>query len=351
MKAVAVINTNDVQIVDDVPIPQHGEYEALVKVHACGLCSGTDLAIIDGHMTKADRFAGFPTILGHEGCGEIVAVGKKVRYLHIGDRVIHPNLRTNVGNGYTKTYGGMAEYGLVCDNRSFIEDGHSPNDLPFPLQGFIPSDFDYIDGGVLLSLCESYSAVNNLDIQQNHDILVYGDGPMGQMISKFMKLRGAHSIIMVGHNYDRLAHAKSVSGVDFCINSKTEDTVSIIGNRLFDVVVDAVGSTKLLCEGSYFVKKGGIIASIGVLNQNDRCMNLRNIQNGVKLYMLNYPVGEYSIMPETVGLIQRKLIVPKDYYSHVLPFTQINQAISLIRTRKALKVILSFDNISDSLRV
>ena len=101
-----------VQVVDNVPIPEPGDYEMLVKVHACGFCSGTDFHIINGRMTKKERFFGFPTILGHEGAGEVVKLGKKVRNYKLGDRFIHPNLRPEVGNGYTKTFGGMAEYGL-----------------------------------------------------------------------------------------------------------------------------------------------------------------------------------------------------------------------------------------------
>ena len=92
MKAVAVMSAGQVQVVDNVPIPEPGDYEMLVKVHACGFCSGTDFHIINGRMTKKERFFGFPTILGHEGAGEVVKLGKKVRNYKLGDRFIHPCL-------------------------------------------------------------------------------------------------------------------------------------------------------------------------------------------------------------------------------------------------------------------
>ena len=99
MKAIAVMGPNDIRVVDNVPKPVLGDYEALVKVHACGFCNGTDMQIITG--TGGDLGNGvsiYPTVLGHEGAGEIVAVGKKVRHIHVGERWIHPNLYPDVGN-------------------------------------------------------------------------------------------------------------------------------------------------------------------------------------------------------------------------------------------------------------
>ena len=337
------MQAGDVRVVDDVPIPEYGDYEMLIKVHACGLCTGTDFNIINGFMTKDDRFMGYPTILGHEGCGEVIAVGSKVRNYQIGDRVIHPNLRPNVGNGYTKTYGGMAQYGLINDDKAMLEDGYAEADLPFKLQGRVPRDFDYVDGGILLSMCESHSAAINLGVTAGQDVLVYGAGPMGQMLSKFMKLRNVNSITMIDHNDDRLRHAMEVAGVDRTANSKKTDINAFLGDQRFDLVVDAVGSTEVIIEGSQRLRNGGKVASLGVLKENDRTINLRDLKNNTSLHMLNYPVGEYDIMAKTVEMIQAGVINPKDYYSHVLPYTEIQQALELVRTRKALKVILTID--------
>ena len=344
MKGVAVFGPNDVRIVDDIPVPEYGDYEALVKVHACGLCTGTDFKIIGGQMTqKEDRFAGYPTILGHEGCGEIIAVGSKVKHYKIGDRFIHPNLRPNVGNGYTKTFGGMAQYGLINDNQAMLDDGLTKEDFPFPLQGNIPSDFDYVDGGVLLSMCESHSAALNLKIQPGQDVLIFGAGPMGQMLAKFMKIYGANSITMVDHHDERLQHATDVAGVDYVINSNNIELSKALGTQKFDVAVDAVGSTAIILEASKRLKVGGTVGSIGVLKLGDRNINIRELQNGTSLLMLNFPVGEYAIMPRTVEMIKEGMINPKDYYSHVLPYTEIEEAMRLVRSRKAFKVILTID--------
>ena len=150
MEAIAVLSAGDVQLVNDVPKPIPSGYEALIQVHACGICSGTDSQIIAG--TLKTGFGGFPTILGHEGAGEVVAVGNKVRHIQIGDRYIHPNLHTDVGNGYSKTHGSMAQFGLVCDRQAMLEDGYSEDQIPFLKQHSFPKTMSYHDASVLLSL-------------------------------------------------------------------------------------------------------------------------------------------------------------------------------------------------------
>ena len=78
MKAIAVMGPNDIRVVDDVPKPVLGDYEALVKVHACGFCNGTDMQIITGTGGDLGNSVSiYPTVLGHEGAGEVVAVAKR----------------------------------------------------------------------------------------------------------------------------------------------------------------------------------------------------------------------------------------------------------------------------------
>ena len=186
MKAIAVIKPDEVKVVHDVPVPEPGDYEALVKVHACAFCNGTDMQVI--HGTIQHDFLGYPTILGHEGAGEVIKVGSKVRNIKVGDRYIHNNLHDNVGNGYSRTYGGFAQYGIVSDNAAMLEDGYSKKDFPFVKQHKFPADIDYTDATLLLSLAECCSAAKNFGVCEGKDVIIYGDGPMGIATSFFCKL-------------------------------------------------------------------------------------------------------------------------------------------------------------------
>ncbi len=80
--------------IEEVPIPQPGTGQVLVKVHACGMC-GTDLHAASGDWPAKPKP---PFIPGHEGVGHVAAVGPGVTHLREGDRVGVPWLRTACGH-------------------------------------------------------------------------------------------------------------------------------------------------------------------------------------------------------------------------------------------------------------
>lgn len=345
MKGVVVTEENTVIIADDIPVPELGPYDCLCRVHACGFCTGTDFGIIHGKANAAQGFCGFPTVLGHEGAGEVIRTGEKVRHIKLGDRFIHPNLRPDVGNGYTKTYGGMAQFGLVCDQRAMVEDGVCEETaVPFyQKQGRFPPSIDFPDAAVLLSLCECHSAARNFGVKPGDRVLFYGAGPMGTALARFMKLYGAGEITVIDGIEERLEYSKRVAGTDRTLNFRKSCLSEAIGRERFDLVVDAVGSSALVLEGSQYLKEGGCLGSLGVLKAGDTMLDASRLKNNVRLHMLNFPYGEYDILPETVKLIEQGAVNPKDFYSHVIPFTEIERAMKLLETREAFKVVLDFD--------
>lgn len=343
MKAIAVMAPGVVRVVDDVPKPVLGDYEALIKVHTCGFCNGTDMQIIRG--TGGDLGNGvslYPTVLGHEGAGEVIAVGKKVRHIHVGERWIHPNLYPNVGNGYTKTHGSMAQYGMVSDNQAMLEDGFSERDFPWVKQHRFPDTISYEDAGVLLSLAESHSAAKNFGVTEGTEVLIYGAGPMGISLALFCGLRGGH-VTQIDKIQDRLELAKRIAKTEHTICSSVEDVDEALHGKKFDVAIDIVGHTDIIYEATRHLKPGGRVGSMGVLQSSDLMIDTSRLQDNTCLHMLNFPYGEYAIMDETIALIEAGKVDPKDFYSHVLPYEKIDEAIELTRTKQALKVILSFE--------
>ena len=344
MKAVVVTDVGKVEIRDDVPIPEITDYEVLCRNHACGICSGTDFQIINGTLEEEAGFCGYPVVLGHEGAGEIIAVGSKVRYLSVGQRCIHSNLRPDVGNGYKKAYGGMAEYGIGVDFRAMVEDGLCDQEhLPFAGKFHtFPDCISYQDAGLLLSLSECHSAAKNFGAKEGDRVLVYGAGPMGTALSLFMRLRGIAHLTVIDSVPERLENVKLIARADRTVNFAETPVSEALKNEKFDLVVDAVGSRNILMEGSYMLKPGGKVCSLGVLKKADREVAVSRLQNNTCLHMLNQPYGEYAIMDDTIEMIVRGDIRPRDFYSHVVYFEEIDRALDLVRSRKALKVVLDF---------
>jgi len=86
MKALVVPAAGRLEI-REIPQPQVGPYDALVKIEVCGICNSTDHKLIVGQMYWAPPF---PFVLGHESVGRVVEVGAKVRKFKPGDRVTRP---------------------------------------------------------------------------------------------------------------------------------------------------------------------------------------------------------------------------------------------------------------------
>lgn len=339
MKSVAVTAPGRLRVVNDVPLPEPGDYEALVRVRACGFCNGTDMQILQGTLSAHGGMKPLPTLLGHEGAGEVVAVGRKVRHIRKGDRFLHPNLRP--AGGYTVTYGGMSDYGLVADHRAMLEDG-CDGPLPFYKKfAGLPPDISFTDGAMLLSLAESLSAALNTGCGPGKTALVYGAGPMGLALMKCMRLLGAAQVVAVDRLPERLEPAVSVGGADLAVNSADEPVSRALGAARFDIVVDAVGSTQVLLEGSGLLRPFGRLCSMGVLRGDDSILDVTRLQNNTMLQMLNLPYGEYDLMDRTIGLVRRGLLNPRKFYSHVLPRDDIEACVGLVRDKRALKVILT----------
>lgn len=351
MKAIAVVAPNEVRIVDDLPTPEPGDYEALVKVHSCGFCNATDFHVIGGSLAKEEGMGAFPTILGHEACGDIVELGAKCRYLKLGDRFIRPNLHPPATR-YTLTYGNMCQYALVCDHRAMLEDGYTEEQLPFygsALLGYapnfaqIPNEIDPIDGGVILSLCECFGAVKDFGIGKDASVLVYGCGPMGLASMHIMKALEVSRIVAIDGIEDRLEVALNKVGVDRVINFTRENVAEALGGEEFDFVYDAVGSAAIIEEGSHFLRAGGAVCCLGVLGTDKNMVNMHRVKNNTSIHAHMYPYKRFSFVPEVSRLILEGRLNPKDFYSHVLPMEEIHRAMELVRSKQALKVILKID--------
>ena len=340
MKAVVVESKGVLAICDDVPMPVIGPYDALVRIETCGFCNGTDTRIINGELTREQKFEPYPTVLGHEAAGIVLEVGSKVRNIAVGEKRIAVRGSNTAGTRYSSTHGQMAEYGMISDWPVIAAAGLPVPDEAWTSPALLPDDFDLVDAGVLLPLCECMSAVRHFGIGPNTDVLIYGAGPMGLALMQYMRIEGAKSITCIDNVPSRLEAAKRIAKVDRVINFSTENVNSVLKNELFDRVVDAVGLSSVVNEASHRLRPFGTVCSLGVLRKDDNTVNLTTLKNNTRVHMLNFPYKEYDVLDENIDLIRRGLVNPKDYYSHILPMEQVEEALRLVNEKQAVKVIL-----------
>jgi threonine dehydrogenase-like Zn-dependent dehydrogenase len=262
MKALTWHGRKDVRV-EEVPDPQIIDpTDAIVEVTASAIC-GSDLHIYHGfvsHMKKGD-------ILGHEFAGRVIAVGKDVRRVKVGDRVVasftiscgqcvycrkgqfalcnksNPNgkkLQELVGYqtaglyGYSQLYGGFAggqaEYVRVpfADVGALVLPDAVSEEMALFLSDIFPT---------------GYMAAENCDIKPGQTVAVWGLGPVGQFAVRSAFMFGAQRVIGIDRFPERIALAQEAGAIciDYSRHSDLTELKDITDGFGPDACIDAVG--------------------------------------------------------------------------------------------------------------
>lgn len=263
MKAVCWHGAMDMRV-ETVPDPKLlNPQDAIVKITSTAIC-GSDLHIYNGFIPTMQ--AG--DIVGHEFMGEVVEVGREVKRLKVGDRVVVP-FPISCGQCFFC----KSDLWSLCDNSNpdswMIEKlyGHSPAALfgyshlfggyaggqaeyarvPFADVGPIKIPDGLTDDQVLFLsdiLPTGYMAAENCNIQPGDVVAVWGCGPVGLFAIKSAVLLGAERVIAIDRIPERLKMAQDYAGAEV-INYEEVDTGEALkemtGGRGPDACIDAVG--------------------------------------------------------------------------------------------------------------
>ncbi len=252
-----------VKMTKSVNKPKYNEHQALVKTIACGMC-GTDIKLL--HRT----FKGFsedmyPIMLGHEGVGEVVEIGSKVKGLKQGDKVLLPFVDPDEENnpGLGSGWGAMSEYAVVCDPLAYPE-GEMPECAL--AQTKLPEDVDPVDAVMMITFREVLSSIRYFGVKPEDSIVVFGCGPVGLTYLKLMSLMGVENLIACDIVPEKLEQAKAY-GATHLINSQLSDVreeVRKIYPEGVDYVLDAAGSPAIVNLGMGLIKDRGAVLCYGV---------------------------------------------------------------------------------------
>lgn len=215
----------------DVPIPQIGDTDVLIKVGACGVC-GSDLHAIgrdaEGYSTFASHVK-LPVILGHEFSGEVVEVGKNVTTTKVGDIISVEQIRwcgtcRVCRTGMFNQCENLEETGLSCDG-AFAEYALVPekyvcviNDIA-ELLGDKMKAFEA--GALAEPTCVAYSGIqiNAGGIKPGANVAVFGTGPIGLAAIELARAFGAAKVFAFNTNPAR-DHLAWAMGADYVFNPR-----------------------------------------------------------------------------------------------------------------------------------
>lgn len=261
---------------EDLPIPECGERDVLVKVRATAIC-GTDSAHIYPWGAYAEERCPVPYVFGHEFCGDIVKVGSKVTEFKEGDRVAGEthipcntcpiclsNRRHNCEN--------MKIIGVHTPG-SFAEYIAFPADCAFKIDDSI----SYEIGALLEPMGVGMHGVSRADVKGKTTV-IYGCGPIGLMAVAAAKFKGASKIIAIDVVDSKLEMAKKM-GADVVINSKQQNDLEIVLKETngsgADAVIDYTGNNFAIRAGFKLVRKSGTVVLVG-LTSGETPLDLAN---------------------------------------------------------------------------
>jgi len=213
MKAVRLHGPNDFRV-DQIDAPTPGLADVVVRVAACGIC-GSDITYVRTGGVAGP--VGAPIGLGHELSGTIEAVGREVRGLEPGMRVIvNPMGGGNaIGNGSPE--GAFAPLLLV--RNAAVGDGVHP----------IPDDLPFDTAALAEPLSVSLHAVNRAKVAQGSKVAVFGAGPIGLGIVLFLRQHGVDDVAVIDMSDQRLGRARAL-GARITLNPARDDVAAGLGD-------------------------------------------------------------------------------------------------------------------------
>jgi 2-desacetyl-2-hydroxyethyl bacteriochlorophyllide A dehydrogenase len=255
MKA-AVISA-DAVTVETVPDPAPGPREVVVAVAACGIC-GTDLHIAEGEFAPT-----LPVVPGHEFAGEVVALGRDVTELAVGDKVaVDPSLYCHECHYCRRGHNNLCErWGAIGVSVA----GGAAQFAVAPVANCVklPEHVALADAALIEPLSCAVRGFDVLAPQLGDHYLIYGAGTMGLMMMELAKRAGAASVDMVDLNTQRLETAKEL-GCTATVTSADE----LDRPRGWEVVIDCTGVVAAIEDGLGRVAPGGTFQQFGVANED-----------------------------------------------------------------------------------
>lgn len=245
----------------EVPLPEVGPEDALIRVTRTGIC-GTDLHIFNGHYA-ADRL---PMVPGHEFCGTVAAVGANVRHLTVGQTCVAD---INIGCGTcfwcrrneVLSCPSMVQLGIGRDG-AFAEYVALPARLVIPAPQAIAPE--------VLALVEPVACVVRAARKARagfgQSAVVLGAGPVGNLHVQMLRLCGVAPIIVADLSQDRCRMAVE-AGADAAVANPATLRATVLqmtGGRGADLVIESVGNTRLYAQAFDLVRKGGHVAFFGL---------------------------------------------------------------------------------------
>jgi S-(hydroxymethyl)glutathione dehydrogenase/alcohol dehydrogenase len=344
-------------VLEDLPVPEIGPRDVLVRVSASGICH-TDLNVIDG-----DSALPLPIVPGHEACGTVESVGADVRRVRPGDRVLASvtpacgacwwcvngmsnHCERGAGVKAKKRFAlpdqGMA--GAVCGVGSFAEAAVVDEASVVPVRtSLADTELALLGCGVTTGVG---AALNTAQVAPGSSVAVIGCGGVGQSVIQGARIAGAAIIVGVDPEPSRRADSRragATHAVDPGAGDPVEQVRDLTRGRGADYTFEAVGRPELMVQAFNAARTSGTVTLVGMPKVTDTLAlpAIQAVFSGKRLR--GAVIGGSQILrdfPRYIGLAESGQLDLGSMVSARITLDEINKGIDLTRHAEGTRTVV-----------
>lgn len=326
MKAIRFISPKQPLEMQDIPIPEIGERDVLVKVKAAGICHS------DAHYRAGiSPVRPVPLTLGHEVAGVVQKIGSQVTNVKIGDRVcLHYNLtcgdcyHCSTGNDQFcekvlmlghYTNGGYAEY-ISVPARNAI---HLPDEIPFE-QG----------ATLMCASATAFHALKKSRLKVGERVAIFGAGGLGQSAVQLAKAFGALEVYAVDINEEKLNLAKEYGAIP--VNGKSlnavEEIKRLTNGKGVDVAIEMIGLQQTMKQA---IQVAGVMARVVIVGLSNKPIEIDTYNEllGNEVELIGSNDHHLQELPLLVEMARKKVLDTSRIVTKTVPLDveEVNQVL------------------------
>ena len=351
MNAVRAYGIRDYRL-EQVPVPQPGLGEVLVKVLATGICA-SDVKTYEGHRVwGSDEIAPYidvPVTPGHEFVGEVVALGEgaAAKYgLELGDHVVSEqivpcwNCRFCRRGQYW-----MCERHAIYGFKRGVAEGSWAEYMLFPAGAInhkVPKEMPAHHAALIEPMACAIHAVERGEIQLGDVVVVAGMGPIGLGMLSVARLKSPGLLIALDMKPHRLRLAEYL-GADLAINPAEEDAIArvkaLTDGYGCDVYIEATGAGPAVGQGLQMLRRLGTFVELSV-HAGPVAVDWSIIGDQKELNIHGAHLGPYSY-PLAIQYLRDGQLDGEALATHRLPLSEFQRGLELAHSAdESIKVIL-----------
>ncbi len=307
--------------IEELTDPEPGPGEVVIRVARCGIC-GTDLSMTKGDMWDYGTHVQF----GHEFAGEIVALGKGVEHLRVGQMI-----SANPSGACGHCAGCAGGNHVMCRNApsaalGFAEYACFAANLAVPL----PSTLSLADGALIEPLAVSLYGVRQSQIAAGNTVLVLGGGTVALYAIYWARQLGARRIVAMSRSKRRRDMCMAMGAdafIPFGANEVSEVIEALGGSP--DIVYECVGAEGMLTKAVMHAETYGKVISLGFCTRPDPLMPAMAAYKCISMqFLVGYAMRDFLYIADHMD---KGHVDPKTIITNEVPLLALPETMTMLR--------------------